>query len=199
MSRFAFLSFVLLVAACDKKPDAVAETKTTAEPAKSSAPSATAKAPEPAPELNLAKVGEPAPDFEAEAHNGETIKLAELRGKTVVLYFYPKDDTPGCTIEAKGIRDSWEGFKKADTVVLGVSTDDNASHKAFAEKYELPFLLLPDEDEKIAKAYGVPIKSGYAKRVTFIIDKTGKVGRVFPKVNPTGHAEEVMAAIGSLG
>ncbi len=83
--------------------------------------------------------------------------------------------------------------------MLGVSTDDNESHKSFAEKYELPFLLLPDKDQKIAKAFGVPVREGYAKRVTFVIDKEGKIAKVFPAVNPTGHADEIMKAVGSLG
>jgi len=146
----------------------------------------------------LLGVGATAPNIEAVAHTGESVKLAELRGRPVVVYFYPKDDTPGCTVEAQGIRDEWEALKQSRAVVLGVSTDDNDSHKAFAEKHSLPFPLLPDTDHTIARAFGVPVRLGFAKRVTFVIDEQGKIAKVFPEVSPKEHAQEVLAALRSL-
>ena len=115
------------------------------------------------------------------------------------LYFYPKDDTPGCTVQAEGLRDDWPALEKAKAVVLGVSTDDNESHRAFADKYNLPFLLLPDPDQRIARAFGVPLKNGRAKRVTFVIDKQGKIAKVFPKVDPATHADDVQRVLAMLG
>ena len=147
-----------------------------------------------APQSLLAE-GAPAPPIEATAHTGEKVSLTALRGKPIVLYFYPKDDTSGCTKEACEIRDAWQKFQEAGAVVLGVSTDDNTSHVAFAEKYKLPFLLLPDTSGAIAKAYGVPIRMGMVKRVTFIIDRQGKITKVFPDVNPAGHAAEILGAL----
>lgn len=146
----------------------------------------------------LAVEGSEAPDFEAVAHSGQRVKLSELRGKNVVLYFYPKDDTPGCTIEAREIRDEWPRFQQANTVVLGVSADDNESHVRFAEKHGLPFLLLPDPEHEIAEAYGVPVRLGVTKRVTFVIDATGRVAKTFDDVNPNGHAGEIMKAVTDL-
>ncbi len=143
-------------------------------------------------------VGAKAPDFETVAHSGQRVKLSELRGKNVVLYFYPKDDTPGCTIEAREIRDEWPRFQQANTVVLGVSADDNESHVRFAEKHGLPFLLLPDPDHEIAEAYGVPVRLGVTKRVTFVIDATGRIAKTFDDVNPNGHAAEIMKTVTNL-
>jgi peroxiredoxin Q/BCP len=171
----------------------------------SAAPFACAKAEKPqgaaaapAPPEGLLAEGAAAPPIDVTAHTGEHVSLAALRGKPVVLYFYPKDDTSGCTKEASEIRDAWQKFQDAGAVVLGVSTDDNSSHVAFADKYKLPFFLLPDSGGAIAKAYGVPLRLGMAKRVTFIIDRQGKIGRVFPDVNPVGHASEILAAISQL-
>lgn len=152
---------------------------------------------EPAPS-GLAAVGNTAPSIESTAHNGTRVSLASLKGNPVVVYFYPKDDTPGCTREANEIRDLWQKIQQTGAVVLGVSTDDTESHVAFANKYSLPFLLLPDKDATIAKAYGVPLRMGTAKRVTFIIDRQGKVAKVFPEVNPQGHAAEILATLSSL-
>jgi len=148
----------------------------------------------PPPQTLLAE-GTVAPPIDTTAHTGEHVTLAGLRGKPVVLYFYPKDDTSGCTKEACEIRDAWQKFQEAGAVVLGVSTDDNASHVAFADKYKLPFQLLPDTGGAIAKAYGVPLRLGMVKRVTFIIDRAGKITKVFPDVNPAGHASEILAAL----
>lgn len=146
----------------------------------------------------LARAGAPAPDFEVTAHSGDVVKLSSLRGRNVVLYFYPKDDTPGCTIEAQEIRDAWEAFQGTNTTVLGVSADDNDSHGRFARKHGLPFLLLPDPEHRIAQAYGVPIRLGVTKRVTFVIDGRGTIVRTFDDVNPNGHAEEILKVLASL-
>ena len=179
------LAFALTPLACEKR----AETGSTAAPAESTAAPARA---------GLLEAGDEAPKVEAVAHNGQRMSLADLRGKPVVVYFYPKDDTPGCTVEAQGFRDEWKRLSSAGAVVLGVSTDDNVSHRAFASKYELPFLLLPDSDQTIAKAFGVPIVNGHAKRVTFVIDKQGRIAKVFPAVTPKGHADEVIVAVSAL-
>ena len=137
-----------------------------------------------------------APDFSATTHDGGHVALAELRGRYVALYFYPKDDTPGCTKEACGFRDAAKPLEEAGVVVLGVSEQGTASHAAFAEKYHLPFPLLPDERGDIAAAYGVPVTAGFAKRVTYLIGKGGRIERVWPNVTPTGHAQEILAAVG---
>jgi peroxiredoxin Q/BCP len=139
--------------------------------------------------------GTTAPDFDATAHDGTRINLAALRGKPVVLYFYPKDDTPGCTVEAQAFRDSIAEFQAEGAVIVGVSTQDNSSHQAFADKYQLPFPLLPDTDRKIAAAYGVDTSRGYARRVTFVIGPDGKIARTFPAVQVEGHDDEVLAAV----
>jgi len=136
-----------------------------------------------------------APAFTVKDTNGNTVKLSDFKGKTVVLYFYPKDDTPGCTKEAQSFRDSYDEYKGKDMVVLGVSMDDEASHKAFTEKYGLPFQLLADVDGAITKAYDVD-GGGYAKRVTYIIDSEGKISQVIDKVNTATHAQDILAEVG---
>ena len=157
------------------------------------APASAPTAPAPAPEL--LPVGAPAPTFTTVAHDGQKVDLAKLKGKDVVLYFYPKDDTPGCTKEACDFRDSWTKLQKAGVVVFGVSTQDNTSHKAFAEKYKLPFPLLPDDKGEIAAKYKVPVVDGKARRITYLIGKDGKVKHVWPKVTPVGHSAEILAQI----
>jgi peroxiredoxin Q/BCP len=149
----------------------------------------------PAPEPALLAVGSAAPDFTATAHTGEKIELGKLKGKLVALFFYPKDDTPGCTKEACDFRDSWTKLQKAGVAVFGVSTQDNTSHKAFAEKFKLPFPLLPDTTGDIAKKFGVPVVDGKARRISYLIGKDGKVKYVWPKVTPVGHAAEVLAQV----
>jgi len=146
--------------------------------------------------------GSKAPDFELTADDGSTVKLSELRGTPVVLYFYPKDDTPGCTAQACGIRDAWGEFERAGAVVLGVSPDDERSHVKFKEKYELPFTLLADTDHAIAEEYGVWKEKTFAgksymgvERSTFVIDADGNVAKVFRNVKPAEHAEKVLAAL----
>lgn len=149
--------------------------------------------------------GKKAPDFSAATDGGKKIKLSELRGKAVILYFYPKDDTPGCTKEACGFRDSLPDFSKAKAVVIGVSKDSAAKHDKFKAKYELNFPLVSDEDGKICEKYGTWIeKSLYGRkymgidRATFLIDATGTVRKIWRKVKVPGHVEEVLAAAKAL-
>jgi thioredoxin-dependent peroxiredoxin len=148
--------------------------------------------------------GKPAPDFELPTDSGETIKLSELRGKPVVLYFYPKDDTPGCTTQACGIRDAYGEFERAGAVVLGVSPDNERSHVKFKDKYELPFTLLADTEHSVAEQYGVWGQKSFAgkkymgvNRSTFVIDADGNVKRVMHDVKPANHADDVLEALGS--
>jgi len=148
--------------------------------------------------------GKPAPDFELRSDSGESIKLADLRGKQVVLYFYPKDDTPGCTTQACGIRDAFEEFERAGAVVLGVSPDDERSHVKFKEKFDLPFTLLADEEHQVAEAYGVWVEKKYmgrkymgVDRSTFVIGEDGNVKKVMHKVKPDTHADDVLATLRS--
>jgi len=148
--------------------------------------------------------GTPAPDFALQSDAGETIRLSELRGKPVVLYFYPKDDTTGCTTQACGIRDAYGEFEKAGAVVLGVSPDDEASHVKFRKKYDLPFALLADTDHQVAELYGVWGEKKYMGRTylgvfrsTFVIDAEGTVKRVMHNVKPDTHADDVLAILAS--
>ena len=147
------------------------------------------------------KEGDKAPDFTAQDGEGQTVRLKDLRGKKIVLYFYPKDDTPGCTKEAGSFRDSFGKFKKRGIEVLGVSFDSEAKHKKFAQKYDLPFRLLADTDRAIAEGYGTYGEKKFMgrtymgiHRVTFLIDEKGKIKKIFNKVKPEDHAEEVLAA-----
>jgi len=144
----------------------------------------------------------PAPDFELPSDTGEMVKLSSLRGKPVVLYFYPKDNTSGCTTQACAIRDAWDEFQAAGAVVLGVSPDDVASHVKFKSSYDLPFTLLADTDHAVAEAYGVwAEKSRYGRtymgivRSTFIIGPDGTVLKIMPSVQPATHAAEVLATL----
>ena len=146
--------------------------------------------------------GLPAPDFTLTADDGSTVSLSSLKGKPVVLYFYPKDDTPGCTTQACGIRDAWGEFEKAGAVVLGVSPDGEASHTKFKDKFDLPFTLLADTEHAVADEYGVWGEKSYAGRTymgvdrsTFVIDAGGNVAKVFRKVKPDEHADQVLAAL----
>ena len=146
--------------------------------------------------------GQQAPGFTLTSDAGDEVSLEALRGRPVVLYFYPKDDTPGCTAQACGIRDAWGEFERAGAVVLGVSPDSEASHAKFKAKYELPFSLLADTDHAVADAYGVWGEKAYAGktymgvlRSTFVIDADGNVARAFPNVKPAEHADQVLAAL----
>jgi peroxiredoxin Q/BCP len=149
----------------------------------------------------MLKEGTAAPNFSVKDQNGETLRLKDLRGQRVVLYFYPKDDTPGCTKEACSFRDSFADLKKRKIKVLGVSVDSEASHKKFIAKYQLPFTLLSDPDHSIADAYGVYGEKKFmgrtymgVKRITYLIDEKGKIKKVFEKVKPDEHAREVLEA-----
>ena len=151
------------------------------------------------------EIGQPAPDFTLATDGGGTVSLSALAGKCVVLYFYPKDDTPGCTREACAFRDLAPDFSAANAVVIGVSKDGAASHDKFKAKYQLPFTLAVDTDTALAQAYGVWIeKKNYGKtymgmdRATFLIDGAGVVRAIWRKVKVDGHAEKVLAAIAAL-
>jgi len=146
--------------------------------------------------------GKPAPDFELTSDAGETVKLSGLRGRQVVIYFYPKDDTPGCTTQACGIRDAYGEFQRTGAVILGVSPDGVDSHVKFKTKYDLPFTLLADPEKEVAQAYGAwGEKTNYGRtyfgilRATFVIGADGIVKKVFPKVTPATHADDVLAAL----
>jgi peroxiredoxin Q/BCP len=154
--------------------------------------------------MNVAEiaVGAEAPDFVLPASNGEDVKLSQFRGKTVVLYFYPKDDTPGCTSQACGFRDLHAAFADVNAVILGVSPDPVTKHQKFIAKHELPFILLADEEHQVCELYGVwKEKSMYGKkywgveRTTFLIDPDGKIAKVYPKVKVAGHVDQVLADV----
>ena len=152
-------------------------------------------------EIRIVPVGTKAPDFTTVADDGTRVSLASLRGQVVVLFFYPKDSTPTCTVEACEFRDAWPDFAGEDVVVFGVSPDSVASHQKFRQKHRFPFRLLADEDHAIATAYGVwaPKKLfGHAflgiRRTTFVIDRSGVIREVFEKVRARGHAKAVLAA-----
>lgn len=152
-------------------------------------------------ELKL-KEGDMAPEFSSATNGGGTISLADLKGRNVILYFYPKDDTSGCTKEACAFRDDFAEFKKRGAVVLGVSTDPVKSHDKFVKKYSLPFTLLADEDKKIVQAYGVWGQKSFmgrkymgTHRVTFLIGPDGRIEKIWPEVKPEEHAREVIAAL----
>jgi peroxiredoxin Q/BCP len=152
------------------------------------------------------KVGDPAPDFEIPSGDGSTLALKNLKGKKVVLYFYPKDDTPGCTREACSFRDEVKKFERNGAVIVGVSADSVESHRKFSEKYNLPFALLSDEKKEMVKKYGVwKEKSLYGKtfmgieRSTFVIDEKGKIAQIFRKVKVDGHSDELLKTLKEIG
>ena len=156
--------------------------------------------------MNLLEVGTTAPDFTTIDQDGNKISLSDFKGQKVLLYFYPKDNTPGCTKEACGFRDRFAQFRGLSVEILGVSIDGEPSHKAFAQKYKLPFRLLADPDKRLVTAYGVwGEKTLYGKkymgtnRVTYVIDESGAIAAVFPKVKPATHAEEVLAVLRAQG
>jgi thioredoxin-dependent peroxiredoxin len=145
------------------------------------------------------EVGKKAPEFEAKDQNGNLVKLSDFKGKKVVLYFYPKDNTPGCTAQACNLRDNYEALQKAGYVVLGVSSDSEKSHQKFIEKQNLPFTLLADEDLKVHEAYGTWVeKSMYGRkymgtaRTTFVIDENGNLSEIIEKVNTKEHTKQIL-------
>jgi peroxiredoxin Q/BCP len=154
--------------------------------------------------IDVVEEGKPAPDFELKSDSGETVRLSELQGKQVVIYFYPKDDTPGCTAQACGIRDVYGEFERAGAVVLGISPDDEASHAKFKDKYGLPFTLLADDGHQVADEYGVWGEKKYMGRTymgvdrsTFVVGEDGNVKKVLPNVKPDTHADDVLAVLAS--
>ena len=154
------------------------------------------------PELTL-KEGDKAPEFTAPTDGGGKISLSDFKGRHVVLYFYPRDDTPGCTKEACAFRDNFAAIKKKGAVVLGVSVDSEKSHDKFASRFKLPFTLVSDEDKKIVEAYGVWGEKQFmgrkylgTYRVTFLVGPDGRIKKIWPQVKPEEHAEEVLAALG---
>lgn len=177
---------LLVLAACDKKQEAEPATATSAgvTPARSAAPLIEGK--------KLAE-GDPAPDVKMPLQDGKTLSLSSLKGKNVVVYFYPKDETSGCTVEAQNFRDKFEDMKKANITVIGVSMQDASSHKAFIEKEKLPFDLAID-DGTVAKAFGVPLRGTLHARWTFLVGKDGNVKKIWRDVQPKDHAVEVLQA-----
>lgn len=139
-------------------------------------------------------VGTTAPDFTVQDTNGNTIKLSDQAGQMVILYFYPKDDTPGCTKQACGFRDHYDDYQGQEIKIFGISRDDEASHQAFTEKYSLPFPLLADTDGAIARAYDVD-GGGYAKRVTYVIDPEGTIVKVYENIKTDTHASDLLAEL----
>ena len=152
----------------------------------------------------MVEEGKPAPDFQLPSDTGETVKLSDFRGKQVVVYFYPKDDTPGCTTQACGIRDAYGEFEREGAVVLGISPDDESSHARFKDKYNLPFTLLADEGHLVADEFGVWGEKKYAgrkymgvERSTFVVAEDGTVKKVMRNVKPATHADDVLAVLRS--
>ncbi|MFP3853931.1 MAG: thioredoxin-dependent thiol peroxidase [Anaerolineales bacterium] len=153
--------------------------------------------------MSLPQVGEPAPPFELPNEQGEMVSLNDFKGKAFILYFYPKDDTPGCTKEACAFRDDYSAYERAAVEIVGVSADSPESHQKFKEKYDLPFTLLADEGKEICKRYGVlGKKKMFGKefmginRTTFVIDEEGKISHVFENVKPASHSQELLGALG---
>ncbi len=151
----------------------------------------------------MLKAGDVAPEFELQSDGGDTVRLSDLRGKKVILYFYPKDDTPGCTTEACEFRDHMPNMERQGAVVMGISPDNVRSHQKFKSKYELPFMLLADPDHAVAESYGAwGEKKMYDKvyegilRTTYLIDEQGKIEQVFERVKPKGHSQQVLSALG---
>jgi thioredoxin-dependent peroxiredoxin len=150
----------------------------------------------------MVEEGQQAPDFELTSDSGERVRLSQFRGKPVVLYFYPRDDTPGCTTQACGIRDSYDDFEQRGAVVLGVSPDEETSHVRFKQKYGLPFTLLADPEHEVSEQYGVWGEKKYmgktywgVQRSTFLIDEEGRIAKVMRRVKPDTHVEQVLAAL----
>jgi peroxiredoxin Q/BCP len=156
--------------------------------------------------MPVPRPGSPAPDFELLDHVGKPVRLSQFRGKLVVLYFYPRDDTPGCTREACSFRDDIARYQKEGAVILGVSPDSPESHSRFRDKFHIPFPLLADEDHKVSRAYGVWGKKKFMgkeymglKRTTFVVGPQGDIRRVFEGVRTDGHSQEVLSALRDLG
>jgi len=146
--------------------------------------------------LTTPQAGTAAPNFTAQTTSGKTVHLRDFQGKKLVLYFYPKDDTPGCTVEACGLRDEYQKIREQGAEVLGVSVDSTASHQKFTEKFHLPFPLLADTEKTVSKAYGaLNEKSNMSRRITFLIDEHGKILKTFDPVKPAEHTQEILDAL----
>jgi thioredoxin-dependent peroxiredoxin len=207
-TKVAPLAFVCLLSsltACEKSPAAPATTGKT-ETMAPAASAIAAAAPNPATPATPAvvtpaaagtgevSVGKPAPTFSAAAHNGTKVDLkSEIGKRPVVVYFYPKDETPGCTKEACAFRDAWTELGKTNVLLVGISGDSLESHKAFAEHHKLPFTLVSDADGAIAKSFGVPFTAGFAGRQSFVIGKDGNLKKIYRSVDVTAHAKEIQA------
>ncbi len=187
------LPLLALAAACNSSSAAPPAAPTAAAIASTPPPgSAPSAAPSSAAATDVDPlVGKPAPYFTAGAQDGSTVHLAALKGKSVVIYFYPKDETPGCTKEACSFRDSWDALSKTGAVLVGVSADTLESHKQFVAHWKLPFLLVSDPDGAIGKLFGVPFE-GYHHRQTFVIGPDGNVRKVYRKVDVTQHAQQIL-------
>lgn len=181
---FGFLCAALLVA-CDKKDEQSAAI------AASSAALSAAVAKAPPADVKLSE-GDPAPSVSLPLHDGKQTQVASYKGKYLVLYFYPKDDTAGCTAQAQGLRDSYRELQAFDVQVLGVSTQDAESHQAFIDKHSLPFPLVVDTEHAVADAFGVPVKMGFAARQTFLIGPTGTIEKIWRDVDPKEHAQAIL-------
>lgn len=200
----SFLAPALLVVAVAHADTSVPKTDQKAQPvpvipATTTTTETTTKVEKPA--LVMPEVGKEAPEFKLPSQDGSEVKLADYKGKWVVLYFYPKDFTGGCTMEAKNFQTDLDKFKAKDTVVLGVSLDSVSSHKDFCTKESLTFKLLSDTDHKVAEKYGSLMEykgTQYASRSTFVIDPKGKIVKVYPKVDPANHSAEVLADLEAL-
>jgi len=145
--------------------------------------------------LTVPQAGTAAPNFTAQTTSGKTVHLRDFQGKKLVLYFYPKDDTPGCTVEACGLRDEYQKIREQGAEVLGVSVDSTESHQKFTDKFHLPFPLLADTEKSVSKAYGVLNEKGTSRRVTFLIDEHGKILKTFDPVKPAEHTQEILNAL----
>ena len=185
------LASCFLATGCGKTPAPPPSTGTAPDAPSAATPTTGASPAKPASEL---AVGDAVPDVTFTMQDGKKVSLRSLAGKPVAIYFYPKDETTGCTIEAQGIRDNWAAMTEAGVVVVGVSTQDAESHKAFIAKEKLPYDLAVDTDESLAKAFGVPLRAGFAARQTFLVGKDGKLKKIWRDVKPQGHAEEIVAA-----
>lgn len=147
----------------------------------------------------LLAVGSPSPRLSDTTHDGKTIAIGTADTPITLVYFYPKDATPGCTREACAFRDAWDRFEQANVMVIGVSGDDDVSHQSFSSEHQLPFPLVSDTDSTWATAFGVPTTAGMPKRVSFLIDGTGKVAKVYDDVDPAVHADDVLSDVAKLG
>jgi thioredoxin-dependent peroxiredoxin len=183
IAALSTLALVLSLSGCKDDATQKPDSKAGAEPANPHAV-----------ETEPLKVGDAAPDITLKLQDGKEVKLSSLAGKQVLVYFYPKDDTPGCTVEAQGLRDGWAAIQAAGLEVYGVSTQDAESHKSFIDKHKLPFPLVVDTDGSIAKAFHVPMRGAYAMRQSFMIGKDGKIKHVWLEVDPKEHASTIIAA-----